>query len=113
MKQIAQVAEKLGYTVITMPNAERNVSGGYTGDLLSDVMGHAEEDEILITIQGHKNTLAVASLLSLSAIILCNGREALQDMIDAAQEEGIAILQSDETQYQVSVRLHEVLTELS
>ncbi len=110
---IAQVAEKLGYTVVTMPEAERNVAGGYTGDLLSDVMGHAAEDEILITIQGHKNTLAVASLLSLSAIILCNGREALEDMIEAAQEEGVAILQSEETQYQVSVRLHEVISSLA
>ncbi len=111
MKQIANVAEKLQYTVVTMTDPERNVAGGYTGDLLSDVMGHANEDEILITIQGHKNTLAVASLLSLSAVILCNGREASQDMIDAAIEEKVAILHTEDTQYQASVKLSRILEE--
>ena len=112
MANIAKVAEALGYTVVTMKAPERNVSGGYAGDLLSDVMGHADEDELLITIQGHKNTVAVASLLSLTAIILCNGREALQDMIESAEAEGVAILQTQETQYQASVRLDGVLKAL-
>ena len=36
------------------------IQNGYTSDLLSDVMGNAPEDSVLITIQAHKNTIAVA-----------------------------------------------------
>lgn len=43
--------------------------GGYTSDLLSDVMAHIKEDDALITIQAHKNTIAVASLTGASAVI--------------------------------------------
>ena len=52
----------------------REVRGGYTSDLLSDVMSKAKDGFVLVTIQAHKNTVAVASMLGLVAVILCNGR---------------------------------------
>ncbi len=50
----------------------REVTGGYTGDLLSDVMGNAREGYIWITRQVHQNIVAVASLKELAGIILIN-----------------------------------------
>jgi hypothetical protein len=94
------------------PCAEEGpVLGCYTSDLLSDVMAHAKEGYILVTIQAHKNTVAVASLLGLKAIVVCNSRPVPDDMVVAAKEEGIAILRTALNQYRVSGRLYGQLEE--
>lgn len=78
------------------------VVDGYTSDLLSDVMAHAKDGSVLITIQAHKNTVAVASLVGIAAIVVCNGRACEEDMLEAAREEGIAVFQTPENQFQTS-----------
>ena len=88
---------------------DAEVSGGYTSDLLSDVMAHAKSAEALITIQAHRNTIAVAGLVGASAIIICNGRPVPEDMIEAARDEGIALLRTEFNQYEVSGRLWKAL----
>ncbi|HHU88183.1 MAG TPA: hypothetical protein GXZ38_02345 [Spirochaetales bacterium] len=85
------------------------ISSAYTSDLLSDVMANGEEGGALITIQGHKNSVAVASLIGLNTIILCNGRLPADDMVEAAEEESIAILVSQENQFTVSYKLAALL----
>ena len=84
---------------------DNDVSGAYTSDLLSDVMANAQENQVLITIQAHKNTVAVASLVGASAILICNNRPLASDMVDAAREEGIPILLTAESQYTMSGKL--------
>ena len=78
------------------------VLDGYTSDLLSDVMAHAKEGSVLITIQAHKNTVAVCSLVGVVAIVVCNNRPAADDMLAAAAEEGIAVFRTPGNQFQTS-----------
>jgi hypothetical protein len=78
------------------------VTGGYTSDLLSDVMAHADEGSVLITIQAHKNTVAVASLTGMVALVICNNRPVPDDMLAAAGKEGIAVFVTAENQFQTS-----------
>ena len=49
---------------------DTEITGGYTSDLLSDVMGHAQEGDVWVTLQTHKNVMAIASLKEIAAIIL-------------------------------------------
>lgn len=97
---------------LTMTNPDDLVSEAYTGDLLSDVMGNAPSDSVLITIQAHKNTVAVASLAGIKAIVVCNNRSVPQDMRTAAEEEEISIFTTNESQfyssYTVAVMLGKV-----
>lgn len=106
---IRELAGTLGCEIIQDRFADADIVGGYTSDLLSDVMAHAVSGEVLITIQSHKNTVAVAVLANLPAILVCNSRPVPQDMIEAAAEEGIAILRSAETQFVVSGKLYALL----
>ena len=78
------------------------VFGGYTSDLLSDVMANAQEGSVLITIQAHKNTVAVSSLTGVVAIIICNSRPVTDDVLEAAKDEGIAIFRTTYNQFQSS-----------
>jgi hypothetical protein len=102
---IHEAALAVGAEILQGSFAEVELSGGYTSDLLSDVMGHAQLGQILVTIQAHRNTVAVASLIGVPAIVICNGRPIPEDMVDAAREEGIALLRTELNQFEVSGRL--------
>lgn len=106
LKSITQI---LGYEQLVENRENKKISNAYTSDLLSDVMGNADTDSILITIQAHKNTIAVATLADIHAIILCNGRQAPDDMIQAAEDESIAIYQTDDNQFDVSWKIKQLM----
>jgi hypothetical protein len=104
-----EVANQLELTTVQSAGGEGEITTGYTSDLLSDVMANAQDGAILITIQAHKNTVAVASLAGCPAIIICNGRPIPDEMIEAAKQEEVAIYSTENNQYQISGRLHTLL----
>lgn len=106
---VHEAITKTGCQVLTAGEPDRSVSGGYTTDLLSDAMGHAREGMALITIQAHKNTVAVASLLNLPLIIVCNNRPVPEEMTAAASQEGVAVALTGDDQFTLSWRLAQAL----
>jgi len=52
--------------------ADCEIKNGYCGDLMSDVMAHAETECIWITIQAHKNSIAVALIKDIKSIVYVN-----------------------------------------
>ncbi len=87
----------------------RDFGGGYASDLLSDVMGNAKEDNIWITLQTHKNIMAVASLKELSAVILVNGNLPDAETIQKSNEENIPILGTDDSTFRICGRIYELI----
>jgi hypothetical protein len=106
---IREAAAALGAEIPQNEFEDRDITGAYTSDLLSDVMANAKEGGALITIQAHKNTVAVATLVNVSVIIVCNSRPLPEDMLESAREEGIAVLRTRENQFTVSGRLYQML----
>jgi len=111
---IREAAAALGAEILQTEFEDTELTGAYTSDLLSDVMAHASKSSAkdggaLITIQAHKNTVAVASLVNFAAIIICNSRPVQDDMLEAAKDEGIAIIRSKENQFTVSGKLYGLL----
>jgi predicted transcriptional regulator len=107
--KISEIAAALSAEIRQSEFEDADVPGAYTSDLLSDVMAHAKDGGALITIQAHKNTVAVAALVNISVIIICNSRPLPDDMLEAAKEEGIAVLLTKENQFTVSGKLWERL----
>ncbi len=107
--RVEDLEKKLGYGRACPGEGGREVLAGYTSDLLSDVIGNTPEDAVLITIQAHKNTVAVASLAGIAAIVLCNGRSAPQEMIDAAKDEEVAVYLTKDNQFTASWKVKELL----
>jgi len=108
---IRQIAAALGTEILHDDFEDAELKGAYTSDLLSDVMAHAKEGGALITIQAHKNTVAVASLTNISVIIICNSRPIPEDMLASAKDEGIAVLRTKENQFTVSGKLYKLINE--
>ena len=67
-------------------NLENKISGIFACDLLSHVMGHAEENQILITVLNNINVLGVASLLDLSGVVFTHDTELSESIIAKANE---------------------------
>lgn len=104
------VTDQLGLECLVPTSADQDLSTGYTSDLLSDVMAHAQEDCGLITIQSHKNTVAVATLVGASMIIICNSRNIPEDMIQSCKDEQIGLYRTSDSQFQISGKLYQLLT---
>ena len=100
--KLNQIIEKLDLTVQTpSANVDVEVTGGYISDLLSDVMAHAKKGDIWITLQIHQNTVAVATLKELAGIILINGKQPAPETTKKAEEEGVPILTSESTAFEL------------
>ncbi len=92
--KIQELATSLGFDIITLPSPDAEVNGCYIGDLLSWVMGRAEEGNVWITIMTNINIVAVASLSCVSAITVAEGLEIPDDIISAANAQNVNILRS-------------------
>lgn len=101
---ITEIVETVGGKIaVDVPNVE--VSCAYAGDLLSDVMGHASEDSVLITVQNHLNTIAVCTLVGIAVIVICHDRPVPPDMAEAAKRENVAIVTTRLSQYAAAIAL--------
>lgn len=108
---VATIVQRLNLKVVCCPDhLDRKVTGGYTGDLLSDVMGNSKEGYIWITRQFHQNIVAVASLKDLSAIILIKSAEPATDTLQKAETEKIPILVSDLPAFELSGQVFMLLS---
>jgi predicted transcriptional regulator len=109
MMNVEEIQNKLQLeTVAGEKGLNKEVSGGYCGDLLSDVMANAEPGSLWFTIQAHQNIVAVAVLRELAGIVLVNGRTPDDDTKAKAEEEGIPILISPSPAYHLAGRLYEL-----
>ncbi len=94
-----------GFEAVSLPDGDREIVGVYIGDLLSWVMGRAEMDNAWITIMTNVNVIAVASLADTSCVILAEGVELPEDIVQTAQEKGINVLSSNQPIYETAVQL--------
>lgn len=87
----------------------RDISGGYTSDLLSDVMGNVDDGDVWITLQTHKNVIAIASLRDVAAVVLISGNTPDEDMLEQAKEEGIPVLGTDMSCFETTGKIFNLI----
>ena len=103
------LAEALELQELTpVANGDAEVTGGYASDLLSDVLAHAPEGGVLVTLQVHLNVIAVASHAGLRAVIFSCGRMPDDDILQRAAAEGLALFGSKADTFELVGRLYEL-----
>lgn len=106
---VSQLAAHVAGTVAGAPEAAASeVRGGYASDLLSDVMANAQDGDVWVTLQKHLNTVAVAQLKNLAAIVVVNGRQPEAEMLARAIEHGVAIVTTPMSAFDVAGCLYEI-----
>lgn len=100
MMTISEMAKKLDFQVLTKEvNLEAPVKNGFVGDLLSVVMGEAEEGCAWVTVQSHLNIIAVAVLVNAACIIVSEGSQVEPEALRKAEEEGVPVLSTTLSSY--------------
>ncbi len=84
---------------------ERQIRGGYVGDLLSVVMARASSGNVWVTVQGHPNVVAVAVLVGISAVIVAEGARIEPGTLERADREGIPVLSSAQPAFDLVAQL--------
>ena len=77
------------------------VESGYSCDLLSWVMAHGKPGMAWITVQPHMNVVAVATLHDMACVIVPEGAAIPDEVSAKAEEEGIAMLSSAKSAYEL------------
>lgn len=105
--KLCEIIKELNLEIKTSAsNLDKEVTGGYASDLLSDVIANSKEGNIWITLQIHQNIVAVAKMKDLSGIILVNSRTPEEDTIKKAEEEDIPIMVSNLSAFELVGRLY-------
>lgn len=87
---------------------DREAQGGYVSDMLSDVLKHASQGDVWVTVQIHLNIMAIAGMKELAGIIIVNGRQPDEETLDKANEEKIPVLGTEMNAYQVVGKLYQL-----
>lgn len=88
---------------------DTEITGGYTSDLLSDVMGHLEEGMVWITLQTHQNILAVATLKDAAAVLIVNGAEPDEETLEKGREEDVPVLGTQLPSFIVTGKIYQLM----
>ena len=102
---VKDFAEKYGDRIVCLPNAKREIRGGYAGDLLSWVMGRLESDSAWVTIMSNVNIVAVASLADPACIILSENVVPDDGVLSRAEQQGVNILATERTTFAVCAQI--------
>lgn len=104
---LREVAEALDADVKTCRELlDREVTGGYVSDMLSDVLAHARKGNVWITLQTHLNIVAVAGMKELAGVIIANGRRPDEETLKRAAEETVPIMIARFPSFEVVGRLY-------
>ena len=108
--KVRELVEKLNLKVLSGEKGlDRDIDGCYVSDLLSDVMGNAEMGNVWVTLQTHKNVMAIASLKELACVILVKNLMPSDDTIEQSNEEGIPFLTTDMQTYETVGKIYQLL----
>ena len=107
--KIKDLVEKLNLKVLTAYDEDRNITGCYSGDLLSWVMSRAEEGDVWLTVMGNINAVAVAVLTDCACIVLTENAALDDEAKIKAEMQGVCFLQSEKNAYELSVEISKII----
>lgn len=103
---VFEFCKKYGLKTLSQ-GEDTQISGGFCGDLLSWVMANAEAGCVWFTVMGNINSVAVASLNEIGAIVLCQGSRMMPDRLEKAAEEGINVFSSPLSCFELAGKLYQ------
>ncbi len=106
--KLHEIAEKLELKPLTKDLYDKDVTGVYISDMVSDVIAHAQAGHLLVTAQFHNNVIAAANLVDVAAIIVTQGKTPAEDVVKMAEKVELAVFATPLSRWQVATRLYEV-----
>lgn len=97
------------FELINEGELNKEIVSPFCCDLLSVAMSKIPACSAWVTIMGNMNTIAVASLMEVSCVILAEGMELDEESLKKAKEEGITIFYTDIAIFQAALKVYQLL----
>lgn len=109
--KLKQIQEALETDMIHGPVdcGELEIDSVFTSDLLSDVLMCEKENLLLITSLTTEQVIRSAGIIGISAIVVSNNKTPTQGMIELAEEQDIAILQTRFPTFETCLKVGDVM----
>ena len=104
--KLNELAEKLGLKSLT-EIFDREISGVYISDMVSDVIANAKAGDLLVTAQAHANVIAAANLIDTSAVVITQDKPLGGDVVKMAEKAEIAVFTTPLNRWQMATKLYE------
>ena len=110
--KVKELLDELNLTLLTKDVSEdalyAEVEGGYASDLLSNAMGQAQPGMVWVTMQGHQNVAAVASLIGLACVIVAGDGPVAEETLHKANANDIVIAATKERAFELIGKMYEL-----
>jgi len=107
LQEIINLASGKVLTNFVEFDMENEILGGYTADLMSDVLASIQPDSVLLTGLCNPQVVRTAQMADIRAIIFANGKNPTQDTVSLANEEKLPLITSPYSLYELSGRLYQ------
>jgi len=86
---------------------DKDLTGVYISDMVSDVIANAQAGNLLVTLQVHTNVIAAANLVDIASIVIAQGKEPPEDVVKMAEKARITLFTTGLNRWQVATKLYE------
>ncbi len=108
--KVYEIAEKLGFELLVDgENKNREVGSLYACDLLSWVISKAKDEHLWFTVMGNVNTIAVASLTDVCAVVLTDNSALDEDAKKKAEQNEIVIYRTSTDTANIIIKTNELM----
>ena len=104
--KVQELAKRIGLKPATTVH-DRDVTGVFISDMVSDVIANAKGGDILVTAQAHTNVIAAANLIDTSAVVITQDKPLAGDVVKMAEKAEIAVFTTPLNRWQMATRLYE------
>ncbi len=89
-------------------NLDCEIHGGFSSDMMSNVIAKGSEGEIWITFQTHVNVVAIALMKKMAAVVLVQNRTLIPRALEKAQAEGIPVLSTSLSAFELGGMIYKL-----
>ncbi len=105
--KISELQGKIGLKALNTVY-DKEIDGVFISDMVSDIVAGAKPGNLLLTIQTHKNLIATANLVDISAIIFVRGKQPLPDVLELAGRAEITLFTTEDDAWKLAIKLHDL-----
>ena len=104
---VREVRDILGARVLVgEDHLDREVRSACGSDMMSDVLAFPKDKMVLLTGLTNPHTVRTAELLDVLMIIFVRGKQPSEEVLNMAEDAGIAVLTTEYTLYDACGRLY-------
>ncbi|MBE6598749.1 MAG: hypothetical protein E7638_04840 [Ruminococcaceae bacterium] len=105
--KIAEIKDLLGAEILCgADRLEHDVEAACCSDMMSDVLAYVKDQGVLLTGLVNPQVIRTASMMDMTCIVFVRSKAPSEEMIELAEECGIAVMKTSLRAYEACGRLY-------